>query len=194
MILFLVGTVGGGNLPVPADLGRPAVIAEKTAGRNCPDTLEERILAHRGLENAELLVQFWNGVHQGQEALDLRSEGEADVSAGSGVVEGLLPHPVAGQEQFLAVPEREGEHADEAVQALLTPLLVGVDDDFGVGLGSEPVAGLQLLAQLFVVEDHPIENQRDGAVLVGHGLLAGFQVDDLEAPVPQRDRPQAPDS
>src|SRR5438093_13256088 len=45
MILFLVGTVGGGNLPVPADLGRPAVIAEKTAGRNCPDTLEERILA-----------------------------------------------------------------------------------------------------------------------------------------------------
>ena len=41
----------------------------------------------------------------------------------------------------------------------------------------------QFVAQLDVVEDLAVEADPHGAVIVGHGLGAGFQVDDREAPM-----------
>ena len=46
--------------------------------------------------------------------------------------------------------------------------------------------GLEVGAQLAVVVDFSVEDYLDGAVFVAHGLIAGAQIDDAEAPVAQR--------
>ena len=72
------------------------------------------------------------------------------------------------------------------VDALLAPLLPGVDDDFGVALGAEDVAERgELRDQLLVVVDLAVEDDDDAAVLVEERLLAGGEVDDREPPVPE---------
>ena len=106
------------------------------------------------------------------------------------VVQRLDAQPVARQEQGLAVavPEREGEHAAKAVDAGLAPGLPGVDDDFGVAAGVEHVAErLQLRDQFLVVVDLAVEDDAHAVVFVVERLLAGGQVDDRQAPVPQAD-------
>ena len=61
------------------------------------------------------------------------------------------------------------------------PLLVGVDDDFGVGRRVEAVAGgLELAAQLAEVVDLAVEDDPDRAVLVVDRLVAGREVDDAQ--------------
>jgi hypothetical protein len=103
-----------------------------------------------------------------------------------GVVQRLDAEPVARHEERLtvAVPQRKGEHAAEAVHALLAPLLPGVHDDFGVALGVEDVAvRLQLGYQLAVVVDLAVEDDHHRAVLIEQGLLTGGDVDDGQAPV-----------
>ena len=53
----------------------------------------------------------------------------------------LLAQPVAGDQQPAApaVPEREGEHAAQPVDAVVAEVLVEVDDHLGVAAGAEPV-------------------------------------------------------
>jgi hypothetical protein len=47
-----------------------------------------------------------------------------------------------------------------------------VDDDFGVGVGGEAVAGrLEVAAQLLEVVDFAVEDDRDAAVLVVDRLI-----------------------
>ena len=58
-------------------------------------------------------------------------------------------------------------------------LLVEVDDDLGVAVGRQAVAGpQQLAAQLGVVVDLAVEDDDDRAVLVVDRLVAGVEVDD----------------
>ena len=69
----------------------------------------------------------------------------------------------------------------------LAPLLIGVDDDLGIGTGSERMAELdQLLAQFDEVVDLAVEDHLDRAVLVAHRLRSAFDVDDAQAPVAER--------
>ena len=60
----------------------------------------------------------------------------------SGEVERLDAEPVAGQHQppGRVLDDREGEHAEEVVDAVRAPLRVRLEDDLGVGGGEEPVA------------------------------------------------------
>src|SRR5262249_31583784 len=98
---------------------------------------------------------------------------------------------VAGEEQSppRPVPEGEGEHATEMVEAARAILLVGVDDHLGIAVGGEPVPEcLQTLAKVLEVVDFAVECHPDRAVLVGEGLLAGCQVDDAEAGLSQTGR------
>ena len=58
-----------------------------------------------------------------------------------GVVERLDPDAVAGEEERAApsIPERDAEHPAQVRERVLAPLLVGVHDGFGVGIGVERV-------------------------------------------------------
>src|SRR5574341_742739 len=128
-----------------------------------------------------------------QQGLDLRGKGEPVMV--NAVVEGLDPDAVADQPElpFFGVPEADGEHAAEFVQAVDAPLLEGMDDDLGVRvvrLPSVPADLDQFSPDLSVVVDLAVEHDLDAVVLVGHGLVRdGRQVDDREAAVPQADLP-----
>src|SRR3989454_7370969 len=58
-----------------------------------------------------------------------------------------------------------------------------MDEDLGVGLGGEPVAGREeLLAELAVVVDLSVLDDPHRRVLVGHRLVAALDVDDRQPP------------
>ncbi len=120
----------------------------------------------------------------GQEGLHFGAEQQA--LGEPGVIEGLDPQAVPGQEQalFAAVPDGEGEHAVHGLQAVGAVFLVGVDDHLGVARGGEAVAGLdeigpdfRVIVQLAVVDDP------DSLVFVGQGLMPGLKIDDGQAAV-----------
>ena len=69
-----------------------------------------------------------------EQRLDLGAEEEAAV--GLRVVERLDPEPVAREEELALarVPDREGEHALQPLDAADSLLLVEMDDRLGVGV------------------------------------------------------------
>src|SRR5205823_1208324 len=86
------------------------------------------------------------------------------------------------------VPEREREHAAEAIDRALAPLLVRVNDHLGVGVRAESMAGLlQGGSDLREVIDLAVEDHPDGSIFIGERLIAGGQVDDAEASMAQAD-------
>ena len=120
--------------------------------------------------------------------LEFRAKNEAAIGQ-PGVVQRLDAHAVARQKQRLlaAVPQGKGKHAAQAVQAAFPPSLPSMDDDFGVAARTEVVAQrLQFGHQFAVVVDLAVEDDAHRAVGIEQGLLAGGQVDDGQAPVPQR--------
>ena len=127
----------------------------------------------------------------GQQRLDLR--GERDAVIVDGVVERLDADAVADQpERLLAsVPDGDGEHAPEAMQAVDAPLLEGVEDDLRIGVVRGPGVTperFELRADLGVVVDLAVEDDAQAAVLVGHGLVRRVaQVDDGEPSEPEAD-------
>jgi hypothetical protein len=61
-------------------------------------------------------------------------------------------------------------------------VLVQVDDDFDIRIGPETMAGgLQVSTQFLVVVDFSIAHNRDRAIFIGNGLIAGLQVDDAQS-------------
>ncbi len=88
-----------------------------------------------------------------------------------------------------AVPERDGEHPAQPLEAGGAELLVEVRDHLDVAVPPEAVpARLELGAQLDVVVDLPVADADDLAGLVGDRLVAGLEVDDREPPHRERDR------
>ena len=83
----------------------------------------------------------------------------------------------------------DGEHADQTVDEVVPPRLVGLADNLGVARGEEPVpGGLQFRAQLLVVVDASVEHNGYAQGGIDHGLCSGLgQVDDLQSAVRQRD-------
>ncbi len=110
--------------------------------------------------------------------------GEGESAAVPEVVEGLFAEAIAGAEEFAGVliPDGEGEHAAEALDAIGAVLFVGVENGFGVGAVGVAVSGLfESGAQAGVIEDFAVEDDEFRLVLVGHGLVAAGEVDDGEA-------------
>src|SRR5690606_5830159 len=125
-----------------------------------------------------------------EQRLDLG--GEHEPVARLGVVERLDAEPVAGQEQPAPrpVPQREGEHPPQPVDAAVAVVLVEVRHDLGVALGAQAVAGApERLGRLAVVVDLAVEDERHAAVLVRHRLPAAGEVDDRQAVHAHHDRP-----
>ena len=82
----------------------------------------------------------------------------------------------------------------EATQKSISPLLVSVDDDLGVGTRMELMAvGLELDTQLLKVVQLTVVAEEHVAGLIGHRLVAGWrEVDYRQAAVDQPDRPGRP--
>ncbi len=79
--------------------------------------------------------------------------------------------------------DREREHAAQSGDGLFAPLLVGVDDYFGVGAREESVAlGFEFLAQFAEIVNFAVEDDRERAGFVPDGLRAAGKIDDAEAP------------
>ncbi len=144
-----------------------------------------------------LLVRLRNELRVLQQGLDLAGEEQAAALRGPCVVERLDTEVVAVQHELAAAPvltgaahvgDGERPHAVEARGAGRAPLLVGVDDDLGVAVRAERVAGgLKLSAQLAIVVDLAVIDEPDGLVLVGHGLMATLTVDDAETTMAETD-------
>src|SRR5687767_4593735 len=73
------------------------------------------------------------------------------------------------------------------LHARVAPLLVGVNDRFGVGPGPVGVpGGLQLFPDCLVVVDLAVEHDPDRAVLVRERLMPGGEIDDAQPSMAER--------
>ena len=80
---------------------------------------------------------------------------------------------------LLLVPQYEGKHAAETVDALLAPRPPRMNDHFSVAAGAEHVSErAQFSNQLLIVVDLAIKNYDHRAVFVVERLLAGCEIDD----------------
>src|SRR5687767_11963816 len=117
-----------------------------------------------------------------EQRLQLRAEEQT--TGALAVEERLLSEPVPDQQGALpaGVPDAEGEHALQLGRALVSQLLVKVEDRFGVRVRAEAVSlRFEAWSQRGVVVDLAVEDDPQRAVLVGHGLLAAFEVDDRQS-------------
>ena len=176
------------RLPVALDDRlAPRLEAEHVPGRQAAHALEEgarcRHVAEVQVGGDRLGVQAPRHRGIGEQGLDLAPEHEPPARAP--VVERLLAHPVAAEDEPppALVPDGEGEHAVEAPGEIDRRELLGeMGDHLGVAARAQLVAALQqLLAQLAEVVDLAVQDHGDRAVLVGDRRVAGDQVDDREA-------------
>src|SRR5262249_50472587 len=123
-----------------------------------------------------------------EQCLGFRSERYATGNAGE--IERLDAESIACEHEPSAtrVPQCDREHAVELVQKVEAAVLVQMDEYFSVGMVcGEPVScTLQRFAQLHVIVDLAVEDDRDRAGLVDYRLLARRHVNDGEAPHDQR--------
>ena len=90
------------------------------------------------------------------------------------------------------VVQGEGEHAAQAVEHCLAPLLEPVEHHFRIALGREGVAcGDQLPAQFPVVVDLAVEDEHERAILVVEGLVRPSEIDDARRRKPKAARPSS---
>ena len=175
------------EIPVPLDLG-PSVVGDM-----------QKVAGLELLHAQEGGVGIWNppptqiAVDPGrvetrldacsQQSLDLGRDDECAVRT-SGVVERLDAQTVAREDGCASPPvvEAEREHAVDALEQSVSPLVPAVHEHFGIGARSEPVAtGLELTSQVAEVEDLAVEDDPDISVFVCHRLEARVaEVDDRE--------------
>jgi hypothetical protein len=125
-------------------------------------------------------------VSAGKQRLYLR--GHAQGLTVIGDIERLDTQRVACEQHAAAafVPQREGIHSAQALDAGNTLAIVEVKDHFGVGFGAEDLALLlQLLAQGAVVIYLAVEDDAQPAAGGFHRLIGDrAQIDDRQAPMP----------
>jgi len=87
------------------------------------------------------------------------------------------------------IPDSEGKHAAQVLDAIAPILLVQMDNGFGVGGGAIAVpTPLQVSPQVQVVVDFAIVGDPDCAILVAHRLVAGGgEVNDGQTAMAQAD-------
>src|SRR5205823_5323331 len=76
------------------------------------------------------------------------------------------------------------EHAAQALDDALAPMLVGAQQHLGVGIALEAIAeAFELGTQLAEVVDLAVEGEREAGARIAHRLERAFGIDDREAPV-----------
>jgi hypothetical protein len=194
------GGGGGGRgreLPVaPLHESLPDLPGERPSGQELAHAAEEGRFAgdEAGGEILRQHVAVELGLAPGgQDGLDLG--GEDQLPLGHGVEERLDAEPVAGEQEALAgaVPDGEGEHPLQPLDAALAFLFVEMEDRLRVAAAPVVVAeGLQSRAQRGVVVDLPVEDDPHRAVFVRHRLMAAGHVHDGQPPMGQARRAVEP--
>ena len=176
------------DLPVPAALDGAVGRDRHAVGRlQFLDPLKQRPSLHAELEHQVILEALGIGLNAGQERQQrLHFRGEIQRVVHHSVIERLDAEVVPGAEQCLPlfVPQGEGEHAGKMLYAFLAPHLIGPEDHFRVAGGL--IGAAQLLFEFDIVVDLPVEAD-PVAVVIGHGLLAGGDVDNAEPAVRHAD-------
>ena len=117
-----------------------------------------------------------------EETLDLG--GEDEIFGAADVIERLLAHAVARQEEDLlvAIPYCEREHSVKVLEGPGAPVAVCVKDHLGVRSRAEldGVGGLQFAAQILMVVYLAVEHDGVAAAVGGHGLMACAEIDDAQ--------------
>ena len=149
------------------------------------DAFEAGDGAGHGGEGEDLIdataVGLGGDVAGGEEAFYFGSEEEP--VALSGPVEGRDAEAISGEGDLVAglVVESDGELAAELAEDVLATFFPKVGDEFGVAVGDEVMAALEEFGALFaVVEEFAVEDDGDGLVFVGDGLLAIGEADNAE--------------
>jgi hypothetical protein len=138
------------------------------------------------------------GAHASRGQQRRQRRGEPQRPRDLGEVQRLDAEPVAREDEASGVVlvEREREHPGEALDTAMAPLGMGPEYHLGIARRREAMARARELApKLVVVVDAAVEDDRRSQLGVDHrlGARAG-RIDDLQAPVSQRDasaRPRA---
>src|SRR5262249_26471313 len=148
---------------------------ENRVGRGGEPVSEEQIQGG-GINFGAVRHHRPNGPHFGA---------EPNAVAVDTVIDELDSKRVARDDEALLanIPDGEPEHAVEAIQNVVTPLLVTVDDDFGVAVGAKLVAVAQQFALEFgEIVNLAVEDDPDRAFAIRHRLMAAGKIDDGETP------------
>ena len=163
--------------------------------RRQPEDMFEQGFIRLGVAQVDMVmqrlgIQFPAYLRVEQDRFLLGSEDEAPILCI--VMQRFDPEVIPGQHQpfppLPAVEDGEGEDAVQAGKGLRALVGVKLQDHLGIGGGMEAVAlRQQLFAQFAVVVDLPVVDDRQAFILVEDRLIAGGQVDDAQAAVPQAD-------
>jgi len=164
------------------------------SGRKFGDSFEQRLRCRRHEKSEEIVEGSF--MHRAldarirQKRFDLGSEQKHPVM--EGVIKRLHTHPVPREPNlsFFLVPDREGEHTAKARENALAPLLVPLENYFGVGM-----VGFELKAQLFefgadlgVIVNLAVKNDPKRLLFVRHRLDRGRrEIDDGKPSMPKAD-------
>src|SRR5712691_8525844 len=113
------------------------------------------------------------------------------------IVQRLLTKPIPSEEQAVIalIPEREGEHALQAVEALRSLFRVGIEDHFKVGPCGEHVpTRTEVFTQIVSVINFAVGDQMKALVSAGERLLAGNQINDAQTPSSKPNRTISPEA
>ncbi len=182
------------HVPVAAFLRRLAGLhGQDVTWLQLVDALNDAFIARRGEKREQVShrcpVEVPLHLRQLQQALELG--GEYQPPGNFAIEQRFDAQAIPGQHQALAavIPEGKAKHPAQLVNAVRTVFFVEVDDNLGIGLRVECVApALQLRAQFPVVVDLPIEHDLNAAILIGHRLMTGLQIDDTQPAHAQANR------
>jgi hypothetical protein len=167
---------------VPVSLFMAAAVrldGQDRGGRQLAHSLQDRARRRNDRVQRHVIVQrrrIDGGVDAAAGEQRGQGGGEAQAARVLCEIERLDAEPVAREHDAAAValPDREREHAAEALDAARAPGMPGLENDFGVAAGEEAVAaGFQLPAQFAEIIDAAVERDREPERGVAHRLLRG---------------------
>src|SRR6266496_3508431 len=117
-----------------------------------------------------------------QKSFDLGAKNNSVVCLA--VMQRLFPDAIPSEKQriFFAIPDCEGKHAIEFVQAAGSAFFVQVHDNFGVRSRSKAMSLIfEFISELLVIVNLTIERNPYGLIFVGHGLFSRWgKIDDAQ--------------
>lgn len=152
-------------------------------------SLRARDAKEREVVRDGLAVHFRRYERRSENGLDFGAKDE--MFARSGIEKRLYSDGIAREKKGIAtqIQNREREYAVELCDAGRAVLFIQVKDNLRIGAGMEAMTGgLETGAKIFEIVNFAVENEPEGAVLIGHRLATrvGY-INDCQAVVAERD-------